>query len=83
MKADEPQAGQQHEDVERKRENYHIIIFIEGLEILHQERRGHVKTIAMEYFNDILFHKFGPANKQHANQPTNTYIDKDFFDLTL
>ena len=29
LKADEPQFGQRHEDVERKREYYHIIIFPE------------------------------------------------------
>jgi len=29
LKADEPQVGQRHEDVEKKRENYHIIIFPE------------------------------------------------------
>jgi len=23
----------------------------------------------MEHFNGILFHKSGPANKQHTNQP--------------
>ena len=23
----------------------------------------------MEHLNGILFHKFGPANKQHTNQP--------------
>ena len=27
LKVDEPQVGQRHEDVERKREYYHIIIF--------------------------------------------------------
>ena len=31
---------------------------------------GQVKTIVMEHFNGILFHKFGTANKQHTNQPT-------------
>ena len=36
-------------------------------EIVHQERRGQVKTIVMEHFNGILFHKIGPANKQHIN----------------
>ena len=25
----------------------------------------------MEHFNGILFHKIGPANKQHANQSIN------------
>ena len=29
LKADEPQVGQQHEDVERKLEYYHIIVFPE------------------------------------------------------
>ena len=45
-------------------------ILPKGLEILHQERRGQMKTIIMEHFNGILFHKSGPANKQHTNQPT-------------
>ena len=31
LKADEPQVGQQHEDVERKREYYHIIILPEKI----------------------------------------------------
>jgi hypothetical protein len=30
--------------------------------------QGQVKTIVMEHFNGIFFHKSGPANKQHANQ---------------
>ena len=30
-----------------------------------------MKTIVIEHFNGILFHKSGPANKQHTNQPTN------------
>ena len=42
------------------------------LEIVHQERRGQVKTMVMEHFNGILFHKYGPANKQYTNQPTKT-----------
>jgi hypothetical protein len=40
--------------MERKREYYHIIIFPESLEILHQERRQ-VNTIVMKHFNSILF----------------------------
>ena len=47
-----------------------LLFSLKGLEILHQERRGQVKTIVMEHFNDILFHKSGPANKQHTNQPS-------------
>ena len=38
-----------------------------GLELLQQKRRGQVKTIVMEHFNGILFHKFGPANEQHTS----------------
>ena len=47
-----------------------------GLEILHQERTGQLKTIVMEHFNGIHFHKFGPANKQHTNQSINQSIRK-------
>ena len=54
---------QRHEDVERKRDYCHIIIFPERLEILHQERWG-VKPTIMEHFIGILFHKSGPAKKQ-------------------
>ena len=36
-------------------------------EILNQERREQVKTIVMEHFNGILFHKSGLANKQRTN----------------
>ena len=39
-----------------------------ALDILHQERRGQVKTIVMKHFNGIIFHKSGPVNKQHTNQ---------------
>jgi hypothetical protein len=38
-----------------------LLFSLKGLEILHQERRGKVRTIVMEHFNDILFHKSGPA----------------------
>ena len=66
---DKTQVGQRHEDVERKREYYHIIIIsLKGLEILRLERRGQVKTLVIENFNGILFHKSGPANKQHTNE---------------
>ena len=47
-----------------------LLFSLKRLEIVHQERRGQVKTIVMEYFNGILFHKSGPAKKQHTNQPT-------------
>ena len=71
LKADEPQFGQRHEDVGKKREYYHIIFPEKTWNCrLHHERRGQVKTIVMEHFNGILFHKSGPANKQDTNQPT-------------
>jgi hypothetical protein len=72
--------------MERKRECYHII-FLKELEILHQETRGQVNTIdgttvenkgklilaiVVEHFNSSLFHKSGPANKQHTCQSINT-----------
>jgi hypothetical protein len=47
-----------------------LLFSLKGLEILFQERRGQVKTLLMEHFN-ILFHKSGPANKQHTNQSIN------------
>ena len=48
-----------------------LLFSLKGLEIVHQERRGQVKTIVMEYFKGILFHKSGPANKQHTSQSIN------------
>jgi hypothetical protein len=48
-----------------------LLFSLKGLEILHQERIGQVKTIVMEHFNGILFHKSRPANKQHTNQSIN------------
>ena len=47
-----------------------LLFSLKGLEILHQERRGQVKTIAMEHFNGILFHKSRSANKQHTTHPS-------------
>ena len=66
LKADDPQVGQWHEDVERAREYNHIIIFLERTWNLNRERRVQVNTIAMEHF-----HKSGPANKQHTYQSNN------------
>jgi hypothetical protein len=51
-----------------------LLFFLKGLEIVYQERRGQAKTIVMELFNGILFHKFRPANKQHANQINEIYL---------
>ena len=45
-----------------------LLFSLKGLEILHQERRGQMKTMVMEHFKGILFYKSGPANKQHINQ---------------
>ena len=47
-----------------------LLFSLKRLAIVHQERRGQVKTIVMKHFNGILFHKSGPANKQHTNHPT-------------
>ena len=55
LKANKPQVGQRHKDVKGKRKYYQIFIFLKGLQILHQERKGQVKTIVMEYFNTILY----------------------------
>ena len=44
-----------------------LLFSLKGLEILHQERRGQVKT----HNNGILhnlFHKSGSAKKQHTKQ---------------
>ena len=45
-----------------------LLFSLKGHEILYHERRGQEKTMVMEHFNKILFHKSGPANKQHTNQ---------------
>ena len=45
-----------------------LLFSLKWLEILHQDIRTQVETIVMELFNNILFHKDGPANKQHTNQ---------------
>ena len=44
-----------------------LLFSLKGLEILHQGKRGQVKTIVMEHFSSILFHESGPANKQYTN----------------
>ena len=44
-----------------------LLFSLKGLGILHQERRGQVKPVIMEHFNGILFHMFGPVNKQYTN----------------
>jgi hypothetical protein len=44
-----------------------LLFSLKILEIVHQERRGQVKTILMEHFDGILFDKSGPANKQYTN----------------
>ena len=72
LKADELQFGQKNEASERKWQYYNIFIFLERIDILHNERRGQVNTIAMGDFNRILFHKSGPVNKQHTYQLINS-----------
>jgi hypothetical protein len=63
--------------VERKWEYYTLLFSVEALQILRQKRREQVKTIVLEHFNSILFHKSGPANKQHTNQSINQYINTE------
>ena len=52
----------------RNRNTTTLLFSLKGLDILHQERRGKEKTIVLEHFNGILFHKSRHANKQHTNQ---------------
>ena len=52
-----------------------LLFFLKRHEIPHQERRTQVKTIVIEHFNGILFHKYGPANKQNNNDSSNTSIN--------
>ena len=47
-----------------------LLFSLKGLQMLHQERRGHVNTLVIEHSN-ILFHKFGPAKNQHTCQLVN------------
>ena len=65
LEGDEPQVGQWHEDVERKREYYHIIIFPEtNWNFTSKKKRSSENHSSLtEHFNGILFHKSEPANK--------------------
>ena len=54
-----------------------LLFSLKGLEIIHQERREQVITIVIEYFNGILIHKSGPANKQHSYQSSELQ-ERDF-----
>ena len=63
-----------------------LLFCLRGLEILHQERRGQVNTIVMERFNNILFHKSEPANKQHSlsiNQSFRLWRDREKISLQV
>ena len=70
---DEPQVGQRHEDVESKREYYHIIIFPERTWNFTSRKKKSV-TVIMEHFNGILFHKSRPGNKQYTIQSIKSLI---------
>ena len=63
LKVDKPQVGQRNEDVEIEWEYYHIIIFSKRTRNFTSRKK---RTLAMEHFNGILFHKFGAANKHHT-----------------
>ena len=65
LKADEPQNGMKI--WKGMGSTTTLLFFLKGLDILHQERRGKEKTIVLEHFNGILFHKSRHANKQHTN----------------
>ena len=57
-----------HKLANRSDRNTSTLLFSpKRLGILHQGGRGQVKTLVMEHFNGVLFHKCGPANKQHKN----------------
>ena len=57
-----PRRGMNHKlanDVKMLKGNVNttkLLFYLKGLEILHEERRGRVKTILMEQFKGILFH---------------------------
>ena len=62
-----------------------LLFSLKGLEILHQSIRGQVKSIVMEHFKTILFHKSGPANRQHTYKssikPRKKWIESEVEDL--
>ena len=41
---------------------------LKDLKLYMKKEEDKWKTLVMEHFNGILFHKSGPANKQHTNQ---------------
>ena len=43
-----------------------LLFSLNGIEIVHKERRGQVKIIVIEHFINVLFHKSGPTNKQYT-----------------
>jgi hypothetical protein len=52
--------------------NTTILLFSQKiLSILHKERKAQVKTIVIENFKSILFHKSELANNQHTRQSIN------------
>ena len=51
----------------KRNRNTKLLFYQKGLEILGEGRRE-MNTILMKYFNSILFHKSGPADKRHASQ---------------
>jgi hypothetical protein len=53
-----------------------LLFSLKRLKILHNERTGEVNTIVKAHFNSILFHKSGPANKQHSYQLTNLFTTR-------
>ena len=57
-----------------------MLFSLNRLPILHQVRRVQVKTIVMEHLNGILFHNYGPGDKQNTNQSIVTIKSVDYFE---
>ena len=65
--------------IRKGKENTTTLLFsLIGLEIVHQKRRGKVKTMVMEDFNHILFYKYGPAIiREVLEEPLEDYYQEN------
>ena len=71
LMTDESHVCQRYEDVERKWEYYHIIIFPGRTWNFISCRKRRNENHCDGTLNSILFHKSRPANKHHINQSIN------------
>ena len=72
MKAEEPEIGQRHEDMENKWEYYHIFSPRKDSENLHQEGTGTNEHSSDETLQQNSLPRVeGPINKQHTYQSIN------------